>query len=377
MKETERSGDKRTRARLIAYYLPQFHPIPENDKWWGRGFTEWTNTAKAKPLFKGHYQPHLPGDLGFYDLRLPETRAAQAAMAREHGVEAFCYFHYWFSGRQLLERPFNEVRDSGEPDFPFCLCWANQTWTSIWHGAPDRVLIEQYYPGMDDHRRHFDALLPAFFDKRYLKVDGKPLFVFFKPKELPDSLRVMEFWRELSIKAGLPGLFLIAEDHRQDWDPKPRGYDAVVMNNLWPWRYEVAYWNQPIKKIKQKYNRLRGKPKVVMYEEVIDSLVTEPIKGIESFPCVYPNFDNTPRSGGNGLVLHGSTPELFRRHLRRAIDRMSHAPGERRIVFVKSWNEWAEGNHLEPDLRFGMRYLEVLREEVFLVNEPEKSPAAQ
>ena len=352
------------RARLVAYYLPQFHPIPENDAWWGKGFTEWTNAAKARPRFRGHYQPHVPADLGFYDLRLPEVRAAQAAMAHEYGIEAFCYFHYWFAGKRLLERPFSEVLASREPDFPFCLCWANQTWTSIWHGAPDRVLIEQEYPGMEDHRRHFDTLLPAFFDKRYMRVDGKPIFVLFKPRELPDSLRVLDYWRELALKAGLPGMFFVAEYHRPDWDPKPSGYDAVVMNNLWPWRYEKPKWNQPLRKIREKYQRMMNMPKVVRYDQVIDSLVPEPVPGIESFPCLFPNFDNTPRTGENGIVLHGSTPELFQRHLRRALDRLDDTPRERRILFVKSWNEWAEGNHLEPDLKFGLRYLEVLREEL-------------
>src|SRR3954467_6790017 len=173
--------------KLISFYLPQFHPIPENDEWWGRGFTEWTNTARATPLFRGHYQPHVPADLGFYDLRLPELRAAQAKLAREHGVEGFCYYHYWFAGRRILERPFDEVLASGQPDFPFCLNWANQTWTGNWHGAPNRVLIEQTYPGMDDHCRHFDALLPAFADQRCMKVDGRPLFVVYRPRELPES----------------------------------------------------------------------------------------------------------------------------------------------------------------------------------------------
>src|SRR4030066_949188 len=191
-------------ARVIALYLPQYPPIPENDEWWGRGFTEWTNTAKARTLFRGHYQPHVPADLGFYDLRVPETRIAQAEMAKEYGIEAFCYYHYWFAGKSLLERPFAEVLESGKPDFPFCLCWANQTWTGIWHGAPNRILIEQTYPGMEDHRRHFEALLPAFCDKRYLKVAGKPLFAIYNPMELPATPRVLELWRGLAANAGLP-----------------------------------------------------------------------------------------------------------------------------------------------------------------------------
>ena len=357
-------AEKDVRARLIAFYLPQFHPIPENDEWWGRGFTEWTNTAKARPLFKGHYQPHIPADLSYYDLRQPEVRAAQAAMARQHGVEAFCYYHYWFAGRRLLERPFNEVLASGEPDFPFCLCWANQTWTGIWHGAPNRVLIEQTYPGIDDHRRHFETLLPAFFDRRYLKVDGKPLFMVYNVDELPDSHRAMDFWRQLAVKAGLPGLFLVTEHRLPDWDPMLHGFDAAVTIRLWRWAKNWVPWNQPIKKIREKCLRSIGRPTVHLYEKVIDSLITEPIPGIRNFPCVIPNWDNTPRSGRNGLVLHGSTPELFRLHLRRALDRMSHVPHEHRLVFVKSWNEWAEGNHLEPDQKFGLRYLEVVREEL-------------
>ena len=184
-----------SKARVIAFYLPQFHPIPENDEWWGKGFTEWTNTAKAKPLFPGHYQPHVPADLGFYDLRVPEARFAQAEMAKEYGIEGFCYYHYYFAGKRLLERPFDEVLNSGMPDFPFCLCWANQTWTGIWHGSPDRVLIEQTYPGPGDDERHFDYLCKAFHDQRYIKVDGKPMFLVYCPKELPEPEKTTEFWR--------------------------------------------------------------------------------------------------------------------------------------------------------------------------------------
>ena len=238
-------------------------------------------------------------------------------------------------------------------------------------------LIEQTYPGMDDHRRHFETLLPAFCDRRYLRVDGKPLFMVNCSRDLPDSPRVLEFWRELAMKAGLPGIFFVGEHWQPDWDPKPYGYDAAVTIGLWTWRYKWASWEQPIKKILQKTNKLRGRPRVYQYEKIIDHLVAEPIPGIENYPCVIPNWDNTPRSGWNGLVLHNSTPELFRRHLRKALDRVRDAPREHRIVFVKSWNEWAEGNHLEPDLKFGLRYLEVLREELLEVQALEKQKAAR
>lgn len=351
-------------ARVIAFYLPQYHPLAENDEWWGRGFTEWTNTAKAKPLFPGHYQPHIPADLGFYDLRLPETRAAQAQLARAHGVEAFCYYHYWFAGRRILERPFDEVLASGQPDFPFCLSWANQTWSGIWHGAPQRILIEQTYPGLDDHRRHFDVLLPAFMDPRYVRVDGRPLFVVYNPRELPESRRVLDLWRELAMKAGLTGLFLVGEHFESQWDARALGYDAAVHVRLPEKRRKWFPWSQPIPKLQSKFNEWRQRPDVHRYEDVIDRMIAARHPQLETFPCVIPNWDNSPRSGANGLVLHGSTPELFRRHLKRALDSMSGVPFDRRLVFVKSWNEWAEGNHLEPDLRFGRRYLEVLREEL-------------
>lgn len=355
-------------VRAVAFYLPQYHPIPENDAWWGKGFTEWTNTAKAKPLFAGHYQPHVPADLGFYDLRLPEARAAQAELARQYGVEAFCYYHYWFGGRRLLQRPFEAVLTSGEPDFPFCLCWANQTWTGIWHGAPNRVLIEQTYPGEDDHRRHFAALLPAFSDRRYLRVDGKPVFLVYSPEELPSAAGFAELWRKLAAQAGLPGLFLVGENRTGGhWSPAAAGFDARVDVFLPPRRkVQQAWvsWRQPLRKLKYAYADWRRLPTIHRYGEVSSFLVGDAVAGVESYPCVIPNWDNTPRSGSNGMVLTGSTPELFGHQLRRAVQRVQPLPAQHRLVFVKSWNEWAEGNHLEPDLKFGRAYLKVLRDEV-------------
>ena len=332
-------------ARFVAFYLPQFHPIPENDEWWGKGFTEWTNTAKARPLFPGHYQPHIPADLGFYDLRLPETRAAQAQMAREHGISAFCYYHYWFAGRRILERPFNEVLASGEPDFPFCLCWANQTWTGVWHGAPNRILIEQTYPGKADHEAHFAALLPAFQDRRYLRVDDKPVFAIFEPAKIPNPRQVIAFWRQLARDARLPGLHMVGCAYSNLMDPAQIGLDAAIATLL-----------PPLRKTKPD-----GQPSIYRYEKIAPRLVPEPRPGINAYPCVIPGFDNTPRSGANGLVLHESTPELFGKHLRHALEVVRGHTDAQRIVFAKSWNEWAEGNHLEPDLKFGRAYLEQIR----------------
>jgi lipopolysaccharide biosynthesis protein len=355
-------------ARVIAFYLPQFHPIPENDEWWGKGFTEWTNTANAKPLFRGHYQPHVPGDLGFYDLRVPETRIAQAEMAREYGIDAFCYYHYWFAGRRLLERPFSEVLESGEPDFPFCLCWANQTWTGIWHGAPDRILIEQKYPGYDDHRKHFSLLLKAFTDRRYFTVDGNPLFVIFRPSEIPEVEKVTDFWREMAERSGLKGLYMVGYASVPDWVPHEHGFEASIPEPL-PLPRPGVSRRRPIKWLIRQYQIKTGKPTVYSYKEILPGLLKarmlkDRISNGRDYPCVIPNWDNTPRSGKDGFVFHDSTPELFRIHLKEALHIVEHLPPEHRVIFVKAWNEWAEGNHLEPDLKYGKGYLQAIRDEV-------------
>src|SRR4029077_7166935 len=201
------------KVKLIAFYLPQYHPIPENDDWWGKGFTEWTNVTKARPWFRGHYQPHLPADLGFYDLRLPETREAQANLARQYGIHGFCYYHYWFNGRRLLERPFNEVLASGSPDFPFCLCWANENWTRAWDGLEREVLIQQHYDSNDD-LAHIRWLANAFRDPRYIRVHGKPLFLVYRVASLPDPMQTVSIWREEARRLGIGELFLCAVESR-------------------------------------------------------------------------------------------------------------------------------------------------------------------
>jgi len=359
------------KVRLIAFYLPQYHPIPENDEWWGKGFTEWTNVAKAKPLFRGHYQPHIPADLGFYDLRVPETRVAQAEMAQSNGIEAFCYWHYWFGGgKQLLERPFFEVLESGKPDFPFCLAWANQTWSGIWHGTPGRVLIEQKYPGEADYEAHFYALLKAFADKRYINVDGKPLFVIYKPACLPDPRSFSDCWKRLAIKEGLKGLYLAAMADK-DWNPLKHGFDATIIDNLgcyfktlsnfrpgWPnrcWRLLTG------RSFKNLYRLWRNRPTIYDYSDFIKHALPELSAEFEQHPCVIPNWDNTPRSGLQGFVLRKTTPELYAQYLNAAIQQVAHRSKDHRLVFIKSWNEWAEGNHLEPDQRFGLAFLEATK----------------
>lgn len=356
------------RARLIAMHLPQFHPIRENDEWWGAGFTEWTNVTKAKPLFRGHKQPNLPADLGFYDLRVPEVREAQAALARRYGIEAFCYYHYWFAGKQLLERPVKEIVASGEPDFPFCLCWANGTWTGIWHGAPDRVLIEQTYPGAKDNEAHFRTVLPALRDRRYLTVEGKPLFMIYLPRQMPPVRAFIDQWRELARREGLAGLFFVGLGPPPPrWDATADGFDGSVspyVPVVRPW----TSWRQPFKKLRVSARRWRGLPTIYEYAEEVAKFYPDPFPQGNHFPVVLSNWDNTPRAGQNGSVLRGSTPELFRGALRKAIELVQAKSPEQRIVIIKSWNEWAEGNYLEPDKVFGHGWLEAVATEVLRVH---------
>lgn len=357
---------RKNKARVIAFYLPQFHPIPENDEWWGKGFTEWTNVARSRPLFDGHEQPRLPADLGFYDLRMPEVRAAQAEMAAAHGVEGFCYWHYWFAGRRLLQRPFEEVLNSREPDFPFCLGWANESWTGVWNNEPRRMLLEQTYPGEADDRAHFDYLLKAFADPRYITVDGKPLLFIYKPLKLPDAKQRLDRWREWAHQAGLPGLYILGNNLLDFEDAAALGLDGAVITTLGL----ITARNALLKKAKWLFWGVSkkldlGGPRTVTYEEAIRHLIPDLSKfQFDAYPCAYPNWDHTPRSGRKGLVLTHSTPELFEKHMREAVASVAGRAEQQRLVFLKSWNEWAEGNYMEPDTRWGHAYLHALRNAV-------------
>jgi hypothetical protein len=369
-----------TKARLIAFYLPQYHPIPENDAWWGKGFTEWTNVAKAKPLFRGHYQPHVPADLGFYDLRVPEVREHQAQMAKEYGIEGFCYWHYWFGGKRLLERPVEDMLSSGKPNFPFCLAWANQSWTGRWHGLDDKVLIRQTYPGKEDHIAHFNTLLPAFLDDRYIRVDEKPVFVIYKPKYLPEPQKTLNLWNNLAIKAGLKGLFFVGviNEINEGSIYKEAHFDAFTLSRIpWPDKEDrnpllnFLFWILSKKKTIELYQFLFKRPyNIYNFTEVSPKIVVEDPLDYEYYPCVVPNWDNTPRSGLNGFVATKTSPDLFKSQLIQAVERVQGYRPNHQIVFVKSWNEWAEGNYLEPDLRFGHQYLQALREVIMVT--PEK-----
>jgi hypothetical protein len=348
---------------VLAHYLPQFHPIPENDQWWEKGFTEWTNVAKARPLFRGHVQPHLPADLGFYDLRVEETRLAQADLARQFGVTGFCYWHYWFGGRRLLERPFEEMLASGRPDFPFCVSWANQTWSGIWHGAPNRILIEQTYPGPDDDGRHFDYLRTAFEDARYIRVGGRPVLFVYKPADLPEPARFVDRWQKMAHDAGLGGLYLVAGLGESPYPTYVEdGFDAGVYYQF-PFEENAETW---VRERLLARGIIRG-PKRYPYRQQFP----EPPRdlGGRVIPCVYPNWDNTPRSGRRGVVATGATPARFAAHIRRAIELVADFPIDEQVLMIKSWNEWAEGNYLEPDAESGLGRLQALAGEMARVGD--------
>jgi len=361
------------KARVIAFYLPQFHPIPENDKWWGKGFTEWTNVGRAKPLFKGHQQPRVPTDLGYYDLRLPEAREAQAQMAREVGIEGFMYWHYWFgNGKTILERPLTEVLESGKPDFPFCLGWGNHSWTNkTWSPTgqykSSPMLMEQQYLGEDDYIQHFNYVLKAFKDKRYITVDEKPVFLIYSALTFPDAKIFIEIWQDLAQKNGLKGVHFIGQstrnaDYKRILDI---GFDAVCRAGIVDASDKVngRYVNVALLKLRNvfKYTPLNK----YKYSDIVKNLIDPEIDKLENvYPTVIPNFDHTPRSGRKALIYTDSTPGLFKTLLRKTIEIIQHKNDQHKIIVLRSWNEWAEGNYVEPDLLYGTGYIDALKEEI-------------
>lgn len=356
--------------KVIAYYLPQYHPTPNNDKWWGKGFTEWTNVAKAQKLYRGHYQPHIPADLGFYDLRIPEVREQQAQMARYAGVSAFCYYHYWFEyGNEELDLPFKEVLRLGQPDFPFCLCWANESWyNKMWNkeGAvvSKKLLAEQKYLGEEDNKRHFDSLLQAFSDRRYFRYEGKLVFVIYRPLLFEGVSEFMKQWRNLAKENGLNDFYFIgySYDVKKEYEKIIElGFDAVNSCGIINFKNMNNSAISRIKrKIKDYYRAFFDLPEIYKYKEVSPLFVNTSFDSKENvLPTLIPNWDHTPRSGANGYLFEDSRPEFFTSHLVRVKEILKSKDNQ--ICFLKSWNEWGEGNYVEPDLKYGWGYLDALK----------------
>ncbi len=380
----------KTKARIIAFYLPQYHPIPENDEWWGKGFTEWRNVGLAKPLFKGHYQPKVPADLGYYDLRIPEVREQQAELAKEAGIEGFCYWHYWFNGKELLERPFKEVLESGKPDYPFCLGWANHSWTSktwtLGKQRKDNMLMEQTYPGIEDYKNHFFSYLKAFKDKRYITVDGKPLFVVYDPYAIPNPKEFIDCWQSLAIENGLNGFHFVgiasnynikdAVDSHHFRSLKSNvagsiynnllelGFDAVNSRGLTRAEFLadgfLKYYLKKLFKIKMGINLIMK----VDYKSINKHIFVEEDKWDNVYPTVIPNWDRTPRNSKKVIIWYNTTPEHFRTQFIKALSLVKEKKDEHRIIFLQSWNEWGEGNYVEPDCKYGHGFLNVIRDEL-------------
>ena len=348
--------------RVIAHYLPQFHPTPQNDAWWGKGFTEWSNVSKAKPLFRGHVQPRLPTELGFYDLRLPEAREAQAALAREHGIGGFMYYHYWFSGTRILERPVQEILARGEPDFPFCLCWANESWSRAWDGREKEVLIRQEYSEADI-RNQCAWLADVFADPRYIRVDGRPVFVIYRYLHMPRALEVVPRMREAFSRLGSADPYLIAANvFSSPYDFREAGFDNVL--DFQPSFGRLRGVDDPRKRTlgrlvrNLRLGKFSAHLRLYDYEEAC--LAMEPQLPFETIPCVPVGWDNSPRRRSRGAIFVNHTPAAFARVLERRLEQWSRSKPSTDLFFVNAWNEWAEGNYLEPDQEFGRGFLEAL-----------------
>lgn len=361
----------KAKARVIAMYLPQFHPIPENDEVWGKGYTEWINVAQAKPLFRGHVQPRIPADLGFYDLRVPEVREEQAKMARDAGIEGFMYWHYWFgNGKRLLERPFDEVLNSGKPDFPFCLGWANHswktsTWTALKNFQANQMILEQTYPGDEDYIAHFNYCLKAFKDPRYIKVDGKPFFLLYNAKELPDCKHFFNLWNKLAVENGLPGIHFVGL--AGGWDSNideqfSLGYDAVAHSNMWNAECNAKgkYVNLVLRTIREKFDLVPLNK--YNYSKLVDNLISSKSKEEFIYPTIVPGWDRSPRSGRKATIWYNVRPELWKKHVQMALDAVENKQEEHKIIILRSWNEWGEGNYVEPDKQWGTAFLDALRD---------------
>lgn len=350
--------------QILAFYLPQFHPTPHNNEWWGEGFTEWTNVAKAKPLFPGHYQPKIPADLGFYDLRLPAVREKQVELAKEAGVTGFCYYHYWFgNGEQELALPFNEVLSSGKPNFPFCLCWANETWSRKFWSKDGTVskkqdLAVQKYLGDDDNLMHFNSLVNAFKDDRYKKINGKPIFMIYRPLAFPDVDKLIILWNKLAKDIGLNGIHFVAYTTNVESEKEGilnLGFDSICSCRIgYGKQSKFGYF------FRKALSVLFNIPRIFEYKKMYPQFIGDIERSEENvYPTLIPNWDHTPRSKDHGYLYSKSTPELFEKHAEDVLKSVSKK--NNKICFIKSWNEWGEGNYMEPDLKYGHGYIDALR----------------
>lgn len=356
--------------KVLAFYLPQFHPIPENDRWWGTGFTEWRSVAASRPRFPGHHQPQLPADLGFYDLRLPEVMGSQARLAADHGIDGFCVYHYWFNGDQLLERPLDQLLERPDIEFPFVICWANENWTRRWDGKDREVLAAQDYEAYDP-RAHLRHCARYFADDRYLRDGEKPIFVVYDASAIPDFETVAASWQDEARLLGFAGLSILivgrAPEREHDWLDKGIVEAVVdfVPSKVHPKRGMSARFLAYAARLALRGEAVpiphldRGVPtlsKWVSYRRMVAKSLFEPLAP-GHVPCIMPSWDNTARRRRDATIIQNLDPDLFGAWARDALRKSQQQHGDRALVFVNAWNEWAEGCHLEPDSRTGTGFL--------------------
>ena len=352
--------------RSIAIYLPQYHPIPENDLAWGKGFTEWTNVSRSKALFENHYQPQLPGSLGFYDLRLHETREEQARLAKAYGINGFAYYHYWFNGKRLLKDPLDAILEQQKPDFPFCLFWANETWSRRWLGEEKEVLIKQTYSEEDD-REHINWMIKVFNDQRYIKVNKRPVFIIYRPLDFPDIGNTLKIFAARCINTGLEKPYFIASNsHAGKIDLRNFGFDNIL--NFEPQLGVLPDFMDDRKSIKKLIRNIKlgvfnSKLKLYDYSNAKELMLNRDFP-YPYFPCSCVGWDNTPRRGINGIILKNNRPAIFKKYFEKSVKilRKMNFKDEENFIFINAWNEWAEGNYLEPNDKYGLQYLEVVKE---------------
>lgn len=337
--------------KLIAFYLTQFHPTPENDLWWGKGFTEWTNVTKATPQFEGHHQPHLPTDFGFYDLRVRETRHDQIKVAKEYGIDGFCYHYYWFSGQRILNKPLDDMLVDTESDMPFCLSWANENWTRRWDAAEHEVLIaQQYLP--DDDINFIKSIVPFFQDERYIRVNGKPFLIVYRPQHLPDARKTLGIWREHCRSIGLGDIHVCAALTHGNENYEKFGFDSGV--EFPPHNLAPSNINEHI----SFHTSFKGN--VFQYATIAQFYLnkTYDLENSNVFKTVFPSWDNTARTKERALVVLNGVPDNYEFWLSSTIDLAARSKNKDPLVFINAWNEWAEGCHLEPDRSFGYGFLQ-------------------
>lgn len=361
--------------KTIAFYLPQFHAIPENDEWWGRGFTEWVNVKKAKPLFEGHYQPRIPKDKNYYNLLDPSVMKWQVDLAKKYGVYGFCFYHYWFDGHMLLQKPVEQYLKDRSLDLPFCICWANEHWTQAWVSKQDKILIAQRYGARKEWEEHFNYLLPYLKDPRYIKNNGRPLVVLYRPDLIDCLNEMLDCWQELAQKEGFQGLDFayqqITFDIQKDKDDSRFAYNI---------EYQPSYavydmtreQHRLLRSVKRKIVRLFDKVGINLeqvrpqgliqrdYDSVWQSVLDRVPENEKCVPGAFVDWDNTPRRHEKGSVFVGASPEKFEKYMTKQIRRAKEIY-HKDMLFLFAWNEWAEGGYMEPDEKFGYGYLEALR----------------